>query len=268
MGSWFNTDLFVTLLDTQSVRLLKQFIIFFSTWCRDTLLFSPLTIFSISKINRSTLILNFLSNKMSMLCIHPILVQKDKIELIRSFYIQLLGSDWSSYICWHSCAGVVEPAFWRHTSVYILESNRTMSLLTQLFDIPPLCVENNKIFTQMPTTTTTTTPPPKHHRHTFVGEPKLLQKPWGGVVVADIPHISHIPSGTKTAGESPFSHYSHSHVITITNHIRNPIPLLYSYQQARIFKTFYTELGNCFARVLDIKPRIVHPHHKHLLQQD
>ena len=27
------------------------------------------------------------------LCTHPILVQKDKIELIRSFYTQLLGSD-------------------------------------------------------------------------------------------------------------------------------------------------------------------------------
>ena len=45
-----------------------------------------------------------------------------------------------------------------------------MGLLTQLFDSPPLCVENKKIFTQMSTTMTTTTPPPKHHRHTFVGE--------------------------------------------------------------------------------------------------
>ena len=35
---------------------------------------------------------------MSMLCIYPILVQKDKIELIWSFYIQLLGSDWFSDI--------------------------------------------------------------------------------------------------------------------------------------------------------------------------
>ena len=28
------------------------------------------------------------------LCTHPILVQKDKVELILSFYIQLLESDW------------------------------------------------------------------------------------------------------------------------------------------------------------------------------
>ena len=43
--------------------------------------------------------------------------------------------DWKQYICLHSFTGVVEPAFWRHTSVYILENNRTMSLLTQLFDV-------------------------------------------------------------------------------------------------------------------------------------
>ena len=48
--------------------------------------------------------------------------------------------DWKQYICLHSFTGVVEPAYWRHTSVYILEDNRIMSLLTQLFDIPPLCV--------------------------------------------------------------------------------------------------------------------------------
>ena len=42
---------------------------------------------------------------------------------------------------WHSCTGVVELAFWRHTYVYILEDNRTTGLLTQLFDVTPLCVE-------------------------------------------------------------------------------------------------------------------------------
>ena len=50
---------------------------------------------------------------------------------------------------WHSCTGVVELAFWRHTYVYILEDNRTTGLLTQLFDVTPLCVENNTILTQM-----------------------------------------------------------------------------------------------------------------------
>ena len=40
-----------------------------------------------------------------------------------------------------------------------------MSLLTQLFDIPPLCVENIKIHTQMSITITTTAPPPQHHLH-------------------------------------------------------------------------------------------------------
>ena len=30
------------------------------------------------------------------LCTHPILVQKEKIELIQSFHTQLLGSDWFS----------------------------------------------------------------------------------------------------------------------------------------------------------------------------
>ena len=57
--------------------------------------------------------------------------------------------NWKQYIFWHSCTGVVEPAFWRHTSVYILEDNRKMGLLTQLSDVTPLCVENNAIFTQM-----------------------------------------------------------------------------------------------------------------------
>ena len=97
---------------------------------------------------------------------------------------------WKQYICLHSFTGVVEPAYWRHTSVYILEDNRTKGLLTQLFDIPPLCVENNKIFTQMPTTTTTTTPSPQHLHMT-----------------SHIPDIPHIPSGTKTEGELPFSLY-------------------------------------------------------------
>ena len=35
---------------------------------------------------------------MSALCTHPILVQKEKIELTRSFYTQLLESDWFSNI--------------------------------------------------------------------------------------------------------------------------------------------------------------------------
>ena len=43
------------------------------------------------------------------------------------------------------CTGVVE----RHTYVYILEDIRTTGLLTQLFDVTPLCVENNTIFVQM-----------------------------------------------------------------------------------------------------------------------
>ena len=56
---------------------------------------------------------------------------------------------WKQYICWHSFTGVIEPAYWRHSSVYILEDNRTMGLLTKLFDVTPLCVENNTIFPQM-----------------------------------------------------------------------------------------------------------------------
>ena len=48
--------------------------------------------------------------------------------------------NWKQYICLHSFTGVVEPAFWRHTSVYVLEDNRTKGLLTQLSDVTPLCV--------------------------------------------------------------------------------------------------------------------------------
>ena len=143
--------------------------------------------------------------------------------------------DWKQYICLHSFTGVVEPAYWRHTSVYILEDNRTkglftqlfrccwtslltshicihiriMSLLTQLFDIPPLCVENNKIFTQMPTTTTTTTPPPKHHRHTFVGE--YLHRCPPQPPQQHLRMTSHIRGGIKSQGELSFSHYSFHH---------------------------------------------------------
>ena len=57
--------------------------------------------------------------------------------------------NWKQCIFWHGCTGVVEPAFWRHTSVYILKDNNTMSLLTQLSDVTSLCVENNTIFTQI-----------------------------------------------------------------------------------------------------------------------
>ena len=55
--------------------------------------------------------------------------------------------DWKQYIYLHGfITGVVEPAFWRHTSVYILEDNRTMGLLTQLFDVTPLHSEKKWFF--------------------------------------------------------------------------------------------------------------------------
>ena len=117
--------------------------------------------------------------------------------------------DWKQYICLHSFTGVVEPAYWRHTSVYILEDNRIMSLLTQLFDIPPLCVENNKIFTQMPTTTTTTTaPPPQHHLHNNNNTTSTTT-----TTITPPPHhlhmTSHIRGGVKTGDEFLFSLYLH-----------------------------------------------------------
>ena len=94
-----------------------------------------------------------------------------------------------------------------------------MSLLTQLFDIPPLCVENNKIFTQMLTTTTTTTttitPPPQqqqqqqHHLHnnnnnnnTISTTITITPPPQHLHMTSHIPDIPNIPSGIKTCAEA------------------------------------------------------------------
>ena len=110
----------------------------------------------------------------------------DKLKTIH-FFTQLYRCCWTSCLTSHICIHIrimsLFTQLYRCCWTSLLTSHicihiRIMGLLTQLFDIPPLSVENNKIFTQMPTTTTTTTPPPKHHRHTFVGEPKLRQKPW------------------------------------------------------------------------------------------
>ena len=68
-----------------------------------------------------------------------------------SLFTQLYRCCWTSFLTSHICIHI-----------------RTKGLLTQLFDIPPLCVENNKIFTQMPNTTphhnTTPKTPPSHIR--------------------------------------------------------------------------------------------------------
>ena len=56
--------------------------------------------------------------------------------------------NWTQYTCWHGFTGVVEPAFWRHTSVYILEDNRTNEFVdSDFWRHSSVCREQDNIYT-------------------------------------------------------------------------------------------------------------------------